>query len=147
MKLERLSIRDKAVQDFLWQHLEPTDIRYDYTKLDAIKEVEREVIANECELWGDMAVPIVFRAVLANPKVLEPHIMGNGHYVREALAQGLPIAWGMGVETVRIWTQYPALAHIVEKCGFKFEATHPSMLMGADGELLTVYSLTLTRPE
>lgn len=147
MHLEQLSIRDQKVQDFLWKHLEPCDFRHDYTRLDALKEVERQVLHEECQLWGDMEAQFMFRAVTPNPKVLEPHIMGDGRYLREAIRQGAPIAWGMGIQLLRVWTQHPQLVRIAEKCGFVFEAEHSHMLMAADGELLNVYSLIMPRPQ
>lgn len=147
MELKRLSIRDPKLQAFVWEHLDPIDIRWDYTQLDAIQEVARREAAGECEFWGDLSVPVVFRAEMANPKVLEPHVMGDGRFMRSALEQGVPIAWAMGVEVIRIWTQHEQIARIVERCGFAFEAEHRDMLMDADGRLLTVYSLTLRRSE
>ncbi len=145
MELRRLSLRNQALQDFLWAHLDPSELRWDYSKLDAMAELTRQEQADECQFWGDLSAPFVFRAFLPNPKVLEPHVMGDGRFFREALRQGLPIAWDMGVEVVRVWTQHDQLARIAWKCGFSFEAKHRGMMLAADGSLIDVISLTMTR--
>jgi hypothetical protein len=146
MKLELLNIRTPAVQSFLWTYLEPSDFRHDYTKLDALKEVERQVYADECQLWGDLDANFMFRAVTRNPKVLEPHIMGDGMVFRSAISQGLPIVWSMGYEKVAIWTQFEQIARIVQKCGFTLDARLPRMHADAEGNLLDLFVLTMEKP-
>jgi hypothetical protein len=143
MTLVELNIRDEAVQRFLWAHLEPTDFRYDYTLLDAIKEVERQVYAGECVLWGDLAVGIAFRAVVRNPLVLEPHVMGDGRHLREAMLQGLSVAWSLGFERVAVWTQHESIARILGHYGFA-RTDLPALHMGRTG-LQDLYLLTMTR--
>jgi hypothetical protein len=145
MKLELLNIRDEKVQAFLWQYLEPSDFRHDYTRLDAIKEVERSMYEGTTRLWGDLSANFMFRCVLRNPKVLEPHIMGDGMLIRSAMEQGLPIVWAMGVEKVAIWTQHERIARILQKCGFTSEATVRGLHMGPGGELLDLYVMTMEK--
>ncbi len=147
MNLRLLNIRDETVQAFLWQHLEPTDFRHDYTRLDAIKEVERQIYEGTTQLIGDLDAGVMFRVTTRNPKVCEPHIMGDGTKIRTALEQGVAMAWQLGFERVVIWTQYGAIARIVEKCGFHLEATLPAMHMDKRGELCALAVLTMERPQ
>lgn len=146
MKLELLNIRDQAVQEFLWNHIEPTDFRHDYTRLDAIKEIERQLYEGSCQLWGDLSLPFVFRCVIRNPKVIEPHIMGNGLVIRAAFHAGMPIVWGMGFEKVVIWTHLESVAGIMQRLGFSC-TTLPRMHMGPSGELLDQYVLTMEKTD
>ena len=128
MQLEPLNIRTPAVQAFLCEHLVPADFRHDYTRLDAIKEVERQVYDGNTQLWGNLREGIVFRCDARNPKVIEPHIMGNGTKIRGALRVGVQKAWALGFERVAIWTQHDSIARIVEKC------RSLGVLLGTDGE-------------
>ena len=147
MQLEPLNIRTPAVQQFLWEHLVPADFRHDYTKLDAIKEVERQVYAGNTQLWGNLREDIVFRCEVRNPRVIEPHIMGNGTKIRSALRVGVQKAWSLGFERVAIWTQHESIARIVEKCGFTRNAVLPRMHMDGEGKLLDLFVLTMERPD
>ena len=145
MRLELLNIRTQAVQDFLWHYLEPSDFRYDYTKLDAIKEVERQVYAGDCQLWGDMGANFMFRCTTRNPRVIEPHILGDGMLIRTAFKEGLPIAWSLGYEKVVVWTNLESIANIMARYGFRCDRL-PRMHMGPSGELLDQFVLTLEKP-
>ena len=147
MQLEPLNIRTPAVQQFLWEHLVPADFRHDYTALDAIKEVERQVYDGNTQLWGNLREGIVFRCEVRNPKVIEPHIMGNGTKIRGALRVGVQKAWSLGFERVAIWTQHDSIARIVEKCGFTKAAVMPRMHMDGEGKLLDLILLTMERPD
>lgn len=147
MELKQLLPNDPAVQEFLWKHLVPSHFRWDYTKLDAMKLVERQVYDGDVQLWGDMSVGFVFRAVVRNPKVIEPHIMGNGIYLRSALRAGLPICWGLGFEKIVIWTQHESIANIAEKMGFTRHAMVPRVNMDASGELQPMYAVTLEKTD
>jgi hypothetical protein len=146
MRLELLDIRKQPVQDFLWTYIEPTDFRHDYTRLDAIKEVERQVYDRTCQLWGDLDANFVFRCVVRNPKVIEPHIMGDGRVIRTAFSEGLPKVWSMGFEKVVIWTHLGSIARIMERFGFRCDQL-PRMHMGPSGELLDQYVLTMERQD
>jgi hypothetical protein len=142
MNLKQLDIRDQRVQQFLWEHIEPTDVRWDYTKLDAMKLLEVQVYDGTVQLWGDLDLGFVFKATQRNLKVLEPHIMGNGVYLRSAMKQGVAIAWGLGYEKLAIWTQHEKIVRIATKCGFSLEARIPKIHEGPRGELLDLYVLT-----
>lgn len=141
MKLEQLNVRDARVQEFLWQHLVPTDFRHDFTKLDAMRYVEQQCYEGVCQLWGDMDVGFAFRATVRNPKVLEPHIMGKGVFLRSAIQQGEAIAWGLGYEKIVIWTQHDKIADIAEKLGFERYGPLPRVHLGSDGELQDLWML------
>lgn len=143
MKLERLSVRDQPVQDFLWKYLEPADFRYDYTKLDAMREVERLEFEGSSQLWGDLSVNFMFRVTVRNPKVMEPHVMGNALYLRSALGQGRMIAQRMGFERFVVWTQHEPLMRICRAVGFTHVGCVPRFHMGKSGELLDLHALSM----
>lgn len=145
LKLEKLDIRDERVQEFLWRYLEPGDFRHDYTRLDAIEEVERQVRCGNCQLWGDMEANFMSRVVSPNPKTIEPHLMGNALVLRTAIKLAIPLAWQHGFEVIRVWTQHENIARIVEKCGFTREAKLTKGLMGRDGEMHDLYTLTVMK--
>lgn len=139
-----LSIRDDAVQDFLWRHLVPTDIRHDYTRADALRFVCDQIHAGEQWLIGDLEAGLVFRCVLRNPKVLEPHIMGNPARLRSLLPAALALAWSRGITRVLVWTQHAPIARIVARLGFTHDASLPRLHLQG-GELLDLHVLSLER--
>lgn len=143
--ITKLSIRDPWVQEFLWKYLVPSDIRHDYTKVDAIKFIHDQVLSGEEVLVGDKEAEVVFRCVLRNPKILEPHVMGNGIRLRSVGKEALPIAWGMGVEKIVAWATYPTLAKVWKRLGFTLDAILPKYHL-KDGQLHDVYVLSLERP-
>lgn len=140
-----LDLRDPAVQEFLWRFTEPADIRHDYTRIDAITHVTKAICAGEQWLVGDMGAGLAFRCVMRNPRVLEPHIMGNPARLRSLLPGALALAWERGVERVMIWTQHGSIARIVVRLGFTHEATLKRAHLVGD-ELLDLHVLTLERP-
>lgn len=137
-----LDIRDERVQEFLWEHLVPSDIRWDYTKADAFRYVFDQVMCGAQWLAGDLEREVVFRILVRNPKVIEPHVMGKGNYLRSVFAECLPLAWERGVEKVMIWTQHPSIGCIFTRLGFTKEGNFTRMHY-ANGQLqdLAVYSL------
>lgn len=145
MKLIQLSIRDPKLLDFLWDHINPCDLREDYTKLDAIKRIEELCYQDNCRLYGDLDLGLVFRCSIANSKVLEPHIMGNGRYLREGFRLGAEMAWKMGFERMVIWTHHKKIARIVHKCGWDLDAVLPRQHL-ENGVLHDVFSLGLNKP-
>lgn len=145
MPMQFLDLRDAQVQDFLWRHLEPEDIRHDYTRLDAMRYVQDQLIAGEQWLIGDMEAGLMFRCVMRNPRVLEPHIMGNPARLRSLLPSALALVWSRGIRRVMVWTQHASIARIVARLGFTHEATlRRAHLRG--GELLDLHILTLEKP-
>lgn len=144
MRIECLSIRDPAVQQFLWEHIQPGDFRHDYTKLDALRYLEAQCLAGDAHLYGDLSVPFVFYAVQRNPRVIEPHIMGDGRKLREAMAQGAKLAWAMGYERALIWTWHERIARICVRAGYSLEAAIPQAHL-AHGTLHTLYCVTISR--
>jgi len=146
MKLEPLDIRNQVVQNFLWNHLEPADFRFDYTKLDAIKEVETAIYDGNMELWGDMSAGFAFRVVMRNPKVVEPHIMGDGSKIRTARDLGVDYAWSRGFEKIVINTQHDKIKNILCRLGFSLVACLDKLHMESDGELVDIYILVMEKP-
>jgi len=140
-----LDIRDNAVQDFVWRHLVPADIRHDYTRFDAMRYVYERLACGDEWLVGDMAAGLAFRCITRNPRVLEPHIMGNPARLRSLLPLALDIAWARGIERVLIWTQHASIARIVVRLGFTHEATVRRAHL-SQHQLLDLHILSLERP-
>lgn len=137
-----LDIRDPAVQEFIWAHTVPSDIREDYTKLDAIRFIHDQIAAGQQWLLGDLEREVVFRVVAYNSKVYEPHVMGNAFYIRSVFQDALPLAWQVGAEKLMVWTQHKSLGAIVERLGFRLEGRFPRMhLVGGELQDIEVYSL------
>jgi len=145
MPMQFLDVRDAQVQDFLWQHLVPHDIRHDYTRADALAWVIAQVRAGEQWLVGDLKARLAFRCVVRNPRVLEPHIMGDPARLRSLLPEALALGWNRGIERVMVWTQYGVIARIVTRLGFTHEATLRRAHL-VEGELLDLHILTLEKP-
>lgn len=140
-----LNIDTNEVQDFLWSHLVPEDIAWGISKYDAYRMLVNEVRQGNQWLAGDLERGVMFRVWIRNPKVIEPHLMGNAMYFRSVFADCLPLAWGKGVEKIMVWTQYPTIGAIIEKLGFTREGFFPrSHLVG--GELLDMSVYSLERP-
>lgn len=145
MAMQFLDLRQPEVQDFLWRYIEPEDIRYDYTRLDAVRYVQDQINAGAQWLIGDMEAGLVFRCVMRNPRLMEPHIMGNPARLRSLLPSALALVWARGVSRVMVWTQHAPIARIVARLGFTHEATlRRAHLRG--GELLDLHVLTLEKP-
>lgn len=144
MNVEQLSIDDPWVMEFLEQYLEPQDIRHDYTMADAIGFVRNQVGWGNCLLVGCKESRVMFRCMAANPKVLEPHIMGNGLRIRSVTKAAIPIAWSLGYEKIAVWTQHRALAAAMINIGFTHDATLPKYHLH-DGDLLDLHILSITK--
>lgn len=143
--MEFLDLTDEGVQDFLWRHLVASDIRHDYTRADAMQYVYSQLASGEQWLIGDMAAGLAFRCVLRNPRVLEPHIMGNALRLRSLMPAALALVWPRGVQRVLVWTQHAPIARIVARLGFTHEATVRRVHL-QEGELLDVHALSLAAP-
>lgn len=132
MTAELLNIRDQWVQDFIWKHIVPTDLRRDYTKLDAIKHIESQIYAGEEVLVGNEHV--IMRCVVHNQYVVEPHIMGNGLYFRSTMEAAIDYAKdNTTFQRVVVWTQHKAIGRILEGCGFTLTGTLPRYHCTPDG--------------
>jgi hypothetical protein len=146
MNIELLDVRNPAVIEFLWQHLEPHDLRWDFTRLDAINDVTRSVMGGDAFLLGDLEVGVVFRVVARNPKVIEPHIMGDGTKIRSAADMAVDVAWSLGYEKIVIYTQHDVLSRILQKIGFTHHVKLPGIHMGEGGQMLDINILTMEKP-
>lgn len=142
MKLRELDILDPAVQNFLWTHFDPTVFRHDYTPLAALNYMVSSCVNNDAKVVGDIEAGFVFYAEQRNPKVLEPHIIGNGLLLREAIRQGIDIAKALGYEVVVIWTQDERLVRMCQKFGFTLNGHIPRLHMH-NGHLTGVYALSM----
>jgi hypothetical protein len=144
MNVEQLSIDDPWVTEFLEQYLEPQDIRHDYKMSDAMAFVREQVSWGNCLLVGCKQSRVVFRCMAANPKVLEPHIMGNGLRVRSVTKAAIPLAWSLGYEKIVVWTQHKALAAAMLNIGFTQDATLPRYHLHNDN-LFDLHILSFTK--
>lgn len=142
--LEEFDIDDPWLQDFLWQHLVPSDVRCDYTKLDAMAHIKAKAKVGEMVFIGCKQSGVVMRCVENNPKVIEPHVMGNGLRMRSVTKAAIPAAWNLGYERIVVWTQYKAIARAMLSLGFNQDAVIPQYHLH-DGQLLDVYVLSLTK--
>lgn len=130
MEYRELSVREPAVQELLWRHLEPTDIHPEYTKLDAIKYLEGEILKGNQFLWGDETALLRCEGNKFTG-VITPHILGDGFKFRSLLAQGLEYAKSMnkantllGADATRwtqvyIWTTRGAIQKMALRLGFE----------------------------
>lgn len=144
MNIEEIDINDPWLQEFLWQHLVPSDIRHDYTKLDAMAFIIARAKTGQTVFIGCKESGVVFRCVEHNPKVIEPHIMGNGLRVRSVTKAAIPVAWKLGYEKIVVWTQHRALASAMRNIGFTQDAVIPRYHLH-NGDLLDVYILSITK--
>jgi hypothetical protein len=127
-----LSIRDQWVQDFLWHYVVPEDIRFDYTKLDAIKFIESQVYSGDQVLVGNGDV--IMRCVVHNQYVVEPHILGNGKHFRSVMEASIELARQQtDLKQVVVWTSHKAIGRILNKCNFKLTGTVPNYHLTSDG--------------
>lgn len=127
-----LNIREQWVQDLLWQHVVPKDIHPEYTKLDAIKFIESEIYAGNQVLIGNDQV--ILRCVMQNKYVVEPHIMGNGHYIRSTIEEAIAFARDNSeMQRIVVWTHHKSIGRILEGCGFTLNGTLPKYHLTADG--------------
>lgn len=143
---EFLSIADQRVQDFIWKHIVPSDVRWDYTKADAFRFIFDQVMLGSQWLVGDLDRGVVMRIVVRSPKVIEPHIMGEGAYMRSVIKESIPFAWERGVEKIMVWTQHEAIGAIMSRMGFAKEGEFPRMHY-ADGQLHDIAVYCLERPQ
>ena len=146
MHIEQIDIRDPWLQEFLWQYVVPSDIRHDYTKLDAITYIRDRALTGDFIFVGCKESRVVFRCVRQNPRILEPHIMGNGLRVRSVTRAALPMAWQLGYDKVVVWTQYPALAAAMRNIGFSEDAVIPRYHLH-NGELLDMHVLSVSKED
>lgn len=143
--ITQLSIRDPWVQEFLWKYLIPSDVRHDYTKVDAIKYIHDQVLTGEQFLIGDKEAGVIFRCVVRNSKVIEPHVVGNGLRLRSVGKACIPFAWETGAEKIVAWATHPTLSKLWQQLGFTLDAVLPRYHL-EDGVLKDIYILSLERP-
>jgi hypothetical protein len=132
MKLRELSALDPAVQRFLFEHANPTSFRHDYTPLDGLNYIVGRCVNDGAKIVGDLDAEFLFYAEQRNPKVLEPHIIGDGTKLREAARQGMGIARALGYERMIIWTLDERLVRIAEKSGFRLCGRIPGLHLQAE---------------
>lgn len=118
MAFRALSIRDQAVQDLLWRHLEPTDIHPEYTKLDAITYIGNQIHEGNQFLWGDETALLRCEGNKYTG-VVTPHILGNGRKFRALLTEGCEYAKGLGWKQVFIWTSRGSIQRMAMRMGFE----------------------------
>lgn len=127
-----LNIRDQWVQDLIWKHIVPEDIRDGYTKLDALSFIHDQIYEGKQVLIGNDEV--ILRCVLVNKHVVEPHILGNGIYIRKTIEEAIAYARdNTEIQRIVVWTHYPAIGRILLGCGFKLNATLEKYYLNSSG--------------
>lgn len=128
MAYRALSIREQSVQDLLWQHIDPTDIHPEYTKLDAILHIANQCHAGTMFLWGDETALLRCEGNVYTG-VVTPHILGDGKKFRSLLTEGCEYARQQGWSQVHIWTARGTIQKLAERMGFDYlgglPAYHP----------------------
>lgn len=139
MAFRQLSIREPAVQELLWQFLEPTDIHPEYTKLDAITFIGNQIHEGNQFLWGDETALLRCEGNRFTG-VVTPHVMGDGRKFRALLTEGCAYAKERGWKQVYIWTTRGAIQRLALKMGFEeagiLPAYHPSRFGNDDIAIL-----------
>lgn len=118
MAFRELSIRDPKVQELLWQHLNPTDIHPEYTKLDAITFIANQVHEGNQFLWGDETAMLRCEGNKF-ARTVQPHVLGDGSKFRALLTEGCEYAKGKGWLQVYIWTSRGSIERMALKMGFE----------------------------
>ncbi len=131
-KFGPLSIRDPQVQELLWKHVNPEDFRVDYTKLDAMKYIEEQVLVGEQMLWGN------YNALLRCEgnkftSIVMPHILGEGKYFKRLVKEGCDFARENNWKQVHIYTSRGSIQRMLMKLGFDNLGGLPGYLATKDG--------------
>ena len=132
IKTQFLNIRDQWVQDFLWKYIIPEDVCKGYTKLDAINYIQDEIYAKNQVLIGNDKV--ILRCEMKNKYVVEPHILGNGIYIRRTIEEAMAFAReNTEMQRIVVWTHYPTIGRILKKCGFELSANLEKYYLNSSG--------------
>lgn len=146
IKVTEYSFYNKWVQDMLWNYLNPSDIHWTCTKLDAMRQVQAQYDLKECYFIGSEEHNFLFRIVQRNPFVAEPHIMGDGTVLRSVTAEAYRIVFSKGVQRINVYTQYPKITRIMKRFGLQYVGTIPKSHLDR-GSLVDVDLLTITKDE
>jgi len=127
-----LNIRDQWVQDLIYKHIVPEDIQKGYTKLDCLNFIQDEIYAGNQVLIGNDEV--ILRCVLPNKHVVEPHILGNGIYIRQTIEEAIVFASDNSeMQRIVVWTHYKSIGRILKGCGFELSATLEKYYLNSSG--------------
>lgn len=147
MALEELPITDEWVQEMLWSFTRPSHIRWDYTKLDAIKHFEAQWKLGETWFFGDKAKNVLLRTEVMNPKVLAVHVCGNGLAIRGVLREGMQRVFKeYKFDIVELWTMDARLIAIQKAAGFNTVAHVPGRMF-IDGQMVDITVMHYTRKD
>ena len=132
IKTAFLNIREQWVQDLLYKHLIPEDICKGYTKLDALNYIQDEIYAGNQVLIGNDEV--ILRCEMKNKHVVEPHILGNGIYIRKTIEEAIVFARdNTEMQRIVVWTHYKSIGRILKGCGFELSATLEKYYLNSSG--------------
>jgi len=118
MAFRELSIREPAVQELLWAHLNPTDIHPEYTKLDAITYIGNQIHEGNQFLWGDETAMLRCEGNKYSG-VVQPHVLGDGRKFRALLIEGCEYAKSRNWQQVQIWTTRGSIQRMAMRMGFE----------------------------
>lgn len=142
MAFRELSIRDPKVQELLWQHLNPSDIHPEYTKLDAITYIGNQIHEGNQFLYGDETALLRCEGNKF-ARTVQPHILGDGRKFRALLTEGCAYAKERGWLQVFIWTSRGSIERMALKLGFETVGYLPNYHPTPEG----LYTIAILRKE
>ncbi len=144
-----IDFKDPWLQDLLWNTVSPTQIfqREGYTKMDMMGYFKSMVDAGCYSFLGSKKAGTVLRCYFPNPYVVEPHIVGNGGYIRLLLKVGTDFTFSSTkVSKINIYTHLPSIKNIVSRLGFIHEGTTTNSYL-LDGDLKDIFILGLSKQD
>lgn len=129
----------------LWKYLRPELVRWDYTKLDAMKLIEKAHNDGECGFYCDREKGVMLRVNVVNPKTIIVDIHGNGLAIRGALEEAMSRVFvEYKFDIVELWLIDDRFVRICSAAGFKVVA-HVANRMYVDGKMLDITVMHYTR--
>lgn len=122
VRFDYLEMKNPQVQKFLWDWIDPSQIAFGMTKLDAMKELEMRFKVRQEALYGDLERGIALRCQYPRPDVVMPHVLGNASWIRSVIQVGSGVLFGMGMKWIHVWTQDERIARIVQAFGYSQQA-------------------------
>ncbi len=146
MSLQWLQYDDPWVHDMLRKYVNPQDLHWSFDLDEAVRNCLYQAQAGDSLFLGSKEDNFLFRLVVRNPFVLEPHVMGDGTKIRRMVRAGEPMVFEKGFHSIMQYTQYAQHVRIFKQLGYKHVATIPSCHL-QDGLLYSVAVLCKDRRE
>lgn len=137
-----------AVQDFIWKYLVASDFYYKFSKFEAMKVILDMLSSRQSSLYGDLSLDVAIRCDFSAPRLVNPHFMGNAHYLRGIIKVFHPSIFAMGMDYIHVMTHNDAIARILLAYGYTNIGSMPSMsYVPASNTYLPVHMLYLSRDQ